>query len=65
MLRETKGLNEAGLSVEDLPLLAKSIRIIHDDFTVTGNVVPRLVLALLDHEATTSPGHYQFLDKYS
>jgi hypothetical protein len=47
MLRETKGLNEAGLSVEDLPLLAKCIRIIHDDFTVTGNVVPRLVLALL------------------
>jgi hypothetical protein len=46
----------AGLSVEDLPLLAKSIRIVHDLFTVTGNVVPRLVralAALLINTATT------------
>ena len=50
MLRETKGLEEAGLSVEDLPLLAKRIRIVNDGFTVTGDHVTHCEIA---HEANT------------
>ena len=41
MLRKPDSLEEAGLSVEDLPLLTKSIRIVNDGFTITGNHVVR------------------------
>jgi hypothetical protein len=34
MLRETNRMEEARLGVEDLPLLTKGIRIVHDVFTV-------------------------------
>jgi hypothetical protein len=48
MLRETNGMKEAGLGVVDLPLLAKSIRIVKDDFTITRNHVAHSEIA---HEA--------------
>jgi hypothetical protein len=39
MLKETHGLKELEFRVENLPFLAKSIRIAHDTFTITGNHV--------------------------
>jgi hypothetical protein len=50
MLRETKTLEEGGFSFEDLPLLAKCIRIVEDGFTITGNHAP---LSKVAHEADT------------
>jgi hypothetical protein len=50
MLRETHGLEEAGLSVQNLPFLTESIRIVNDRFSVTRNHVAHGEIA---HEADT------------
>jgi hypothetical protein len=50
MLRETKGLEEEGLGVANLPLLAESIRILNDCFTVTRN---HASLSKVAHETDT------------
>jgi hypothetical protein len=50
MLRETNRIEEDGLSFEDLPLLAKSIRIVKDGVTVTGEHAAHCEIA---HKANT------------
>jgi hypothetical protein len=49
MLRETSGMEEAGLSIENLPFLTESIHIVNDRFTVTRNHVAHSEIA---HEAS-------------
>jgi hypothetical protein len=50
MLRETKPREKAGLTAEDLPLLAKIIRIVEDGLTITSKHVS---LSKVTHEADT------------
>jgi hypothetical protein len=50
ILRETHRLEELGLRVQNLPFLAKSIRISHDGFAITGDHVAGSESA---HEANT------------
>jgi hypothetical protein len=50
MLRKTQGMEELGLRVENLPVLAKSIGIVNDSLSVTANHVTRFESA---HEANT------------
>jgi hypothetical protein len=48
MLRETNRMEEAGLNVEDLPLMAESIPVVNDSLSVAGN---HAALSEVAHEA--------------
>jgi hypothetical protein len=50
MLGKANSLEEAGISVENLPFLAKSIDIVDDSFTITGDHVAHTEIS---HQANT------------